>query len=181
MSELPATIASSVMRDEGEEVEKLLAALRDFVLLPDAEISFKVNTTPGSVAGLLTEFARCDVNLMLKASAGNGILHGHLHGRLSLRERALFRGAKGDHGMPAEQAASLLASFLEAVPTPGNLTITRYPAEWKGILPIWGRPTPDRGMMHRERSPRPETPLQPRPLRGWHLILPTELHEYHCR
>ena len=67
---------------------------------------------------------------MLRAHAGNGIVHGHLDG-LSL-----------------EQAQSMLERLaLLAAQAHGNLIVTRCPPGWKPLIPVWGRSTGDRPMM----------------------------------
>jgi glycolate oxidase FAD binding subunit len=125
--ELPAELRDSVRECSRLEEEKLWAALRDFCLRPNAKLSFKANLTPGALPDFCRQAA---TTALLQAHAGNGIVHGHIE------------------DLTLEQARSLLETLgTLAANAKGNLIVTRCPAEWKTILPIWGRTTGDRILM----------------------------------
>jgi glycolate dehydrogenase FAD-binding subunit len=110
--------------------ERLMAALRDFPLSPDAALSFKANMVPSAVADFCARALESSSAPLLQAHAGNGIVIGHI------RDLSL------------EQAKSMIERLSAlAAAANGNLIVTRCPADWKAVLPIWGRSTGDRVLM----------------------------------
>lgn len=128
--ELPADARATLRECSDAERERLMAALRDFILCPQAVLSFKATMLPSAVA----DFCRLAATVMpapwIQAHAGNGIVYGHFADLTLDRARPLLE---------------TLTSFAAAAR--GNLIVTRCPAEWKTVLPIWGRPTGDRIVM----------------------------------
>ncbi|HMC88228.1 MAG TPA: FAD-binding oxidoreductase [Gemmataceae bacterium] len=111
--------------------EPIWRALIDFPHAYDAALSFKANILPRDVAVLAALAASFPERLHLQVHAGNGILHGHVMGDLTL-----------------ERAQTMLRSLLEtATAGQGNLIVYHCPPSWKPVLPIWGAPRADAWLM----------------------------------
>lgn len=110
--------------------QPLWSALRDFPLLPEVQLSFKVNLLPHATAKLCQQLQHHPDEVLIQTHAGNGIIIGHV------RELTLDRAKK------------LIQSIQqETKKASGNVVITRCPAEWKPELPIWGTPRNDAFLM----------------------------------
>jgi glycolate oxidase FAD binding subunit len=128
--ELPAELRSSLQECPHNDEPKLWSALADFALWPEAQLSFKANLRPSAVPEFCLQAVSMTPAPLVQAHAGNGIVLGHVQD-LSL-----------------EQAGSMLALLgALAAKVNGNLVVTRCPASWKSVLPIWGRATADRILM----------------------------------
>ena len=128
--EIPSEARSSLQECSDSEAEKLWKSLSDFALFPACEFSFKANLLPSAALDFCRQAAACDEAPILQAHAGNGIVNGHC------KDLAL------------EQALSMLNKLgAIAATAKGNLIVTRCPAGWKAVLPVWGRTTDDRAMM----------------------------------
>ena len=111
--------------------EPIWRALTDFPHPRDAALSFKANILPRHIAALAALAASFPERLHLQVHAGNGILHGHVMGDLTL-----------------ERAQTMLRSLLEtATAGQGNLIVYHCPPSWKPVLPIWGAPRADAWLM----------------------------------
>jgi glycolate oxidase FAD binding subunit len=128
--ELPAEARATLRECSDAKRERLMAALRDFVLHQQAVLSLKATMLTSAVADFRTLAATVTPAPWIQAHAGNGIVYGHFS------------------DLALEQARPLLEKLTSfAVAARGNLIVTRCPAEWKTVLPIWGQPTGDRIVM----------------------------------
>jgi glycolate oxidase FAD binding subunit len=128
--ELPAELRPALREIPDDETEALWAALRDFALWPETELSFKANLLPSATPEFCRRAAASSPAPLLQVRAGNGIVLGHRR------------------GVTVEQARTLLEPLLAfAAEAKGNLIVTRCPPAWKSSLPVWGRPTGDRALM----------------------------------
>lgn len=128
--ELPGDLRSALRGCPEGEARGLWSILTDFTLWPDADLSFKANLLPSAALDFCRQAAGLAPAPMLRAHAGNGIVHGHCR------------------DLTLEQAQSMLDKLgSAAVAAKGNLVVTRCPAAWKTVLPLWGASTGDRIMM----------------------------------
>jgi glycolate oxidase FAD binding subunit len=128
--ELPAELRSSLEECPPDDERNLWSILSDFALWPEARLSFKANLRPSAVPEFCARAASLTPAPLLQAHAGNGIIFGH------------FRD------LTIEQTGSMLELLgTLAEKANGNLIVTRCPAPWKSVLPVWGRPTADRILM----------------------------------
>ena len=102
-------------------------ALRDLQLLPDAKLSFKANMVPSGVAEFVKTINASSMQPVIHAHGLSGIVHGHIDTEPSSEKWAAMQAFATKHH--------------------GNIIVTRCPAEWKSVLPVWGRTTSDRAMM----------------------------------
>jgi glycolate oxidase FAD binding subunit len=108
-----------------------LAAGQNFPLTPGANFSFKANLLPSALPAFLQEAVIRWPCSALLAHIGNGIVHGHWFGDLTL----------GDAG-------HIVKALRErAVAAGGNLVITRCQPEWKRELKVWGEPRGNLALM----------------------------------
>lgn len=128
--ELPARSRDALRECSDAERTRLSAILRDFPLWPSGTLTFKANLLPSAVSYFCALANDQSPTPLIQAHAGNGIIIGHL------KEASL------------DQARSLLEKLgTFAANAKGSLIVTRCPAEWKTVLPIWGRPAGDRAIM----------------------------------
>lgn len=128
--ELPSELRQSLRECDGGEEVLLRAKLRDLPLWQDAIFTFKANLLPSATIDFCKHAAALAPAPMLQAHAGNGIVIGHFKEITLDQTRAIL-----------ESLGALAANAT------GNLIVTRCPAEWKAVLPIWGRATGDRALM----------------------------------
>ncbi|HMC65898.1 MAG TPA: FAD-binding oxidoreductase [Gemmataceae bacterium] len=115
----------------GTAAETLWRALTEFVVEPEARLTFKANVLPGRTAVFCQQAAVLSESIRLQAHAGNGIVLGHVVGDLTL-----------------DQAAAMLKGLQEAAQAGhGNVVLLRCPLEWKATLPVWGLPRNDVWLM----------------------------------
>lgn len=115
-----------------EEAAPIRTALTEFPTESDAPLSFKAALLPSVVAEFAEHATAAGVSLL--AHAGNGIVHGHFPDEAGTQERAFAMLAP-------------LAEFVRA--RRGHLTLTRLPADWSGLLPVWGNELPAWPLMRR--------------------------------
>jgi glycolate oxidase FAD binding subunit len=128
--EIPAGLRSGLRECSADEALKLWTALADFTLWPEMGYSFKANMTPSAVLDFCRHATLSEPTPMLRAHAGNGIVHGH------------------SEGLSLEGAQSMLERLgMLAAQAHGNIIVTRCPPAWKPLIPVWGRSTGDRAMM----------------------------------
>ncbi len=127
--ELASTAARALSEWSDAAAEPIWSALRDFPLVPEAQLTFKANLLPSALTDFLAK-ARPHVP-RLQAHAGNGIVMGHF--------------ASDVEQSQAETAIDQLRA--QAVAAQGNLVLLRCPAEWKSVLQVWGRPRGDAWLM----------------------------------
>ncbi|HKB01505.1 MAG TPA: FAD-binding oxidoreductase [Gemmataceae bacterium] len=129
--ELAADLGKSSSEFRGDVAAGLVRRLSDFPLTNARGLTFKANLLPAGTAAFFRRADGLEPRPALVAHAGNGIVYGHLPGDLGA-DRA--REILDDLGrMTAEWA--------------GNVVVIRCPHEWKAVVPVWGRPTPDRLVM----------------------------------
>jgi glycolate oxidase FAD binding subunit len=126
--ELPARLREQVQEHTSRECDSLLAALRDFPLVVENALTFKANVLPARTVNFVERAAAGE--LAFHAHAGNGIIVGHL----AESSVDVARTRLDDLGRFAGDCA-------------GNVVVLRCPSEWKSVVPVWGRPTPDRVLM----------------------------------
>jgi glycolate oxidase FAD binding subunit len=128
--ELPGDLRNSLQQCTPAEEAALWTKLTDFALWPDAQLTFKANLLPSATADFCKRASSLTPAPMAQAHAGHGIVYGHVR------------------DLTIEQARSMLEVLGTAAATAsGNLIVTRCPAAWKSVLPIWGRPSGDRILM----------------------------------
>jgi glycolate dehydrogenase FAD-binding subunit len=129
--ELPAEFARSSSEFRGDVAAGLVRRVSDFPLTNPRGLTFKANLLPAGTAAFFRRADGLDPRPALVAHAGNGILYGHLPGDLG-----------------AERAKEILDGLDRvAAEWAGNVVVIRCPHEWKAVVPVWGRPTPDRELM----------------------------------
>jgi glycolate oxidase FAD binding subunit len=100
--------------------------------LPDgsaARFVWKAAVRPGRTAEFCTTAAGLSATLSVRAEGLTGIVHGSVPGDFS------------------EAAAADMLRKLAALAGDGSVVVRRCPPAWKGVLPVWGRPTPDAALM----------------------------------
>lgn len=122
--ELPREMRSPLRECDFDQRDSLMRFLRDFPLRSDAAFTFKANMLPSAVADFVLNALQYAP--LLQAHAGNGIIVGHVDD-LTLEQARKLTEHLGDLAARAK----------------GNLIVTRCPAVWKSVLPIWGRSTGD--------------------------------------
>jgi glycolate oxidase FAD binding subunit len=116
--------------------EPLWQALVELTGWPAALLSFKANLLPGAVVDFCRAADELADGLLLHAHAGSGIVRGHAGSDLTL-----------------ERAQAMLKGLSErAVAAGGNLVLPRCPAQWKRLLPVWGVPRGDLGLMRQVKQ-----------------------------
>lgn len=129
--ELPEGFARSSSEFRGDVASGLFRRLGDFPLTSPRGLTFKANLLPAGTAAFFRRADALDPRPALVAHAGNGIVFGHLPGDLG-----------------AERAKEILDGLGRmAAEWSGNVVVVRCPAEWKAVVPVWGRATPDRLVM----------------------------------
>jgi glycolate oxidase FAD binding subunit len=130
-AELPSELTRASSEFQGDLAIGLIRKWSDFPLATHRGLTFKASMLPAATASF---FRRADAQTprpALVAHAGNGIVFGHLPPETTL-----------------EQAAALLTALVRmAADAAGNVVVIRCPTAWKSVLPVWGRPTPDRVLM----------------------------------
>ncbi|MBO0698560.1 MAG: FAD-binding oxidoreductase [Zavarzinella sp.] len=129
--ELPEGFARSSSEFRGDVAGGLFRRLGDFPLTSPRGLTFKANLLPAGTAAFFRRADGLDPRPALVAHAGNGIVFGHLPGDLG-----------------AERAKEILGGLgRTAAEWAGNVVVIRCPPEWKAVVPVWGRPTPDRALV----------------------------------
>ena len=133
---LLAELRNAPVRDLGQlpagQTDALIPALTSMQDLPDAKLSFRATILPSRVAAFLNEASGLAPDLVLHSHAGNGIIWGHSPGlELSLDRASVILNKLTDLAYGAQ----------------GNLVVRRCPADWKKVLPYWGRARSDRDVM----------------------------------
>lgn len=130
-SELPTELRSTASEFQGDLATKLIRQWSDFPLSAQRGLSFKINSLPAATAELLVRANRLAPHSALMAHAANGIVFGHLPEETTI-----------------DQAKAMIVELTQhAAAQKGNVIITRCPAAWKPVLPVWGLSTPDRVLM----------------------------------
>jgi glycolate oxidase FAD binding subunit len=115
----------------GSAAESLWRALIEFLRCPEAQLTFKANLLPRTLATFCGLADTLPLRLMLQAHAGNGIVIGHAGNDLTV-----------------EQAQTMLKVLQDsAVASQGNTIVLHCPAAWKSVLPVWGAPRGDVWLM----------------------------------
>jgi len=125
--ELPDRVRKRVRELKQSQAHELAATLRDSPLTDTSSLTFKANVIPVRTWDFCQMASRCD---RFTAHAGNGIIFGHLDETEAKAARAYL----DDLNRFASECS-------------GNVVVTRCPTEWKSVVPVWGRPTPDRELM----------------------------------
>jgi glycolate oxidase FAD binding subunit len=129
--ELPEEFARSSSEFRGDVAAGLFRRVSDFPLTNPRGLTIKANLLPAGTAAFLRRADALEPRPALVAHAGNGIVYGHLPGDLG-----------------AERAREVLDGLGRlAAEWAGNVVVIRCPPEWKAVVPVWGRPTPDRELM----------------------------------
>jgi glycolate oxidase FAD binding subunit len=135
IKELPLELCRGLDVRAGRTSLRLWDALAE---LPGtaARLSFKANLLPRAVADFCRLADGLGDGLMVQAHAGSGIVVGH-----------------GPEGLTLERAVAVTEALLEAAArAAGNVILPRCPAEWKRVLPVWGRPRGDLWVMRRVKD-----------------------------
>lgn len=111
----------------------LWQALTEWDLWPAANVTFKANLLPSSLAVFCEAVAGLPEKCLLRAHLGNGIVTGHYT------------------DVPRERVAPLLASWRTAAGA-GRVVVRRCPASWKVGISVWGPAPPDAWLMHDVKS-----------------------------
>ncbi|HJZ93280.1 MAG TPA: FAD-binding oxidoreductase [Gemmataceae bacterium] len=129
--ELPDEVEKMASEVSGEEAVALLRRWADFPLATPTGLTFKANLVPAGVADFLRLADALVPRPALVAHAGSGIGYGHFAPEVSF-----------------EQFSAALKRLTQFVGEyHGNVVVTRCPATWKAVVPVWGRPTGDRELM----------------------------------
>jgi glycolate oxidase FAD binding subunit len=130
-TELPDELEKTSSEFQGDLANGLLKKWADFPLAQLTGWTFKANLLPAGTAAFYRKADRLEPRPALVAHAGNGIVVGHLPVE-----------------MGPERAKALLDDLgRTAAEWHGNLVVLRCPSEWKAVVPVWGRSTPDRALM----------------------------------
>jgi glycolate oxidase FAD binding subunit len=122
-----------ITRSRLDPEERIWRALTDFPLRSDATLSVKANLLPRALPSFRQRLSTLPEPTVLRIHAGNGIVHAHFFGGLTLdRARTLV-----------EKLRALAAAGQ------GNVIVTHCPPEWKRSLPVWGVPRDDGWLMTR--------------------------------
>jgi glycolate oxidase FAD binding subunit len=128
--ELPAELRTTDSEFRGDLATQLIRKWADFPLDPPRGLTFKANMVPAATAEFFRTADAMTPRPALIAHAGNGIVIGRWE----------------DIG--PERARELLdVLILQAAEAAGNVVVLRCPPAWKAVVPVWGRPTPDRVLM----------------------------------
>jgi glycolate oxidase FAD binding subunit len=120
----------------GQATAPLWEALVALTAPVQAQLSFKANLLPGSVAEFcLAAGEALEGPLVLHAHAGSGVVRGHAAGLTLERTRAMLTALTG-----------------QAVGAAGNVVLTGCPPQWKRELPVWGHPRGDQGLMRQVKA-----------------------------
>lgn len=152
LAELRSAPVRGVAEFSGLAAANLWTVLSDFQSGGDSGLVLRANVRPSRTAEFAAAVADSHREVQIQAHALNGIVH------------ALYP----DLGGSADRAAGLVAPLLNrAADGGGNLVVRRCPAGWKAVLPVWGRPGPDRDLMrHVKRTLDPKTVFNPGRLFG---------------
>jgi glycolate oxidase FAD binding subunit len=129
--ELPDELDRFSSEFQGDLATGLLRKWADFPLAQMTGWTFKANLLPAGTAALFRHADALDPRPALVAHAGNGIVYGHLHVEMG----------------PDRAKAVLDDLGRVATEWQGNVVVLRCPSEWKAVVPVWGRSTPDRELM----------------------------------
>jgi len=116
---------------EGQQTDRLVAALSEFRTAQLGELLLKANVLGSRLCEFLAELARGPVPWAMQSHAGNGIVYAQTLAPLARAEAA-------EHLAELRQKATRLK---------GNLVIYRCPAGWKRHLPLWGQRRDDWSIM----------------------------------
>jgi glycolate oxidase FAD binding subunit len=130
-SELPEELGKYSSEFRGDVAAGLFRRLADFPLTNPRGVTFKANLLPAGTAAFFRRADGLEPRPALVAHAGNGIVYGHLPADIGAEKANAILDGLGR--MAAEWA--------------GNVVVIRCPHEWKAVVPVWGRPTPDRELM----------------------------------
>jgi glycolate oxidase FAD binding subunit len=129
--ELPPELRTTDSEFQGDIATLFVQKWADFPLTNPHGLTFKANVVPAATAEFFRHANGLAPRPALVAHAGNGIVFGHLPADVG-PERA--RVVLDDLGRLAAERA-------------GNVVVVRCPPAWKAVVPVWGRPTPDRVLM----------------------------------
>ena len=130
--ELKTAPIRGILELRGSACDPLNSALIELQTNIDSRFILKANVLPSRLAGFISTASANHPDLMLHAHAANGIAYAHMDSPELTVERA------------SAMLTSLTPSTADAN---GRLTVRRCPAPWKKVLPIWGQPHGDRGVM----------------------------------
>lgn len=130
-TEMPGELAGGTSEFQGDLATNLFRKWADFPLATQQGLTFKANLLPAATADFFSRADGLNPRPALVAHAGNGIVFGHLPADVTLEQA---KAALADLGRAAGEAA-------------GNVVVLRCPPDWKAVLPVWGRSTPDRELM----------------------------------
>jgi FAD/FMN-containing dehydrogenase len=120
--------------------------------LPDGSVArfvWKASVRPSRTAEFCTTAAGLSAALSVRAEGLTGIVHGVVAAELS------------------ELAAGDMLKKLTALAGDGSVVVRRCPPGWKGVLPVWGRPTADAAVMRQvKRALDPADVFNPGRLAG---------------
>jgi glycolate oxidase FAD binding subunit len=129
--ELPAELRKTDSEFQGDLATGLFQRWADFPLDPPGGLTFKANLVPAATAEFFQKADALTPRPALIAHAGNGIVIGRWADEIG-----------------PERAKALLDELGQAAADrAGNVVVLRCPAAWKAVVPVWGRPTPDRALM----------------------------------
>jgi glycolate oxidase FAD binding subunit len=112
----------------GKSAEELLTGLRDFPLSAESGLTFKASVLTAQTWQYC--WRMMGTKIAYHAHAGNGIVVGHLMADTAVQAATIVNAAN--------DAAKEYA---------GNVVVLRCPSDWKSVVPVWGRSTPDRVLM----------------------------------
>ncbi len=130
--ELPADRVRGLEARAGIACQPVWQALVESPLQDGISFRFKANLLPSAVADFCRQADEVAPSIRLQAHAGSGIVTGQLPEPLTL-----------------EQARAMLERLAGPAAAPGNLVLPLCPPPWKRILPVWGRPRDDAGLMRK--------------------------------
>lgn len=126
--ELTDGLRGSMHEYSGKSAEQLLSGLRDFPLSAQSGLTFKANVLTAQTWQYCLRMM--GMKIVYHAHAGNGIVVGHVMVNAT------------------DQAATIVNGMVNiATEFGGNLVVLRCPSDWKSVVPVWGRSTPDRALM----------------------------------
>jgi len=111
------------------ELGELLAAIRDFPIAAQSGVVFKASVLRARTWDFCQRAATTTPLFFFQGHAGNGIIFGNIV------------------EANAETTRTLKDLIRVAGDFSGNVVVTRCPTEWKSVVPVWGRSTPDRELM----------------------------------
>jgi len=129
--ELPVAVRSTDSEFQGDLATLVVQQWTDFPLTNPHGLTFKANVVPAATAEFVRRVDGLSPRPALIAHAGNGIVYGHLPADLG-----------------SERAKAVVDDLSRwAAERAGNVVVIRCPSAWKTVVPVWGRPTPDRALM----------------------------------